>query len=290
MIYLVTYLSNGLRVKGYLCLPTGFDLGISELQDLISGYYYSPAQPDGSQELPVTEIAGSIQRDNKDIRLYKLPVFIYCRGGIGKVGRVKTDWMQQFANHGHIVFAPCYRGNQGGEGRDEFGGDDKEDVFAAYRLLQSWPFVDPDRISVMGFSRGSINATQTAVEMPGVRSLILWGGVSDLTQTYEERIDLRRMLKRVIGGTPAKKPEAYANRSPLKMAERIQCPVLIMHGEEDQQVDISHGQNMYNRLLQLKKRVDMHRYDGYGHHLPPQVFAMAVQRMFDWIGCQQMVI
>ena len=33
--------------------------------------------------------------------------------------------------------------------------------------------------------------------------MILWSGVSDLAQTYEERIDLRRMMKRVIGGTPS---------------------------------------------------------------------------------------
>src|SRR5690606_9642680 len=131
------------------------------------------------------------------------PALIYCRGGIGSVGRVRARWVDAFASRGYVCFAPCYRGNEGGEGRDEFGGVEREDVHAAVRLLQALPFIDRSRISLFGFSRGSINATQTAVAMPdAVHSLVLWGGVADLARTYEERVDLRRMLKRVIGGSP----------------------------------------------------------------------------------------
>lgn len=32
-----------------------------------------------------------------------------------------------------------------------------------------------------------------------VKSIVTWGGVSDMFLTYEERKDLRRMIKRVIG-------------------------------------------------------------------------------------------
>jgi dipeptidyl aminopeptidase/acylaminoacyl peptidase len=273
----VTYLSDGLKVKGYLGLPNGFELPVSELKDRISKFY-------GSSELPIMEIANSINQEKKDIRLFKLPVLIYCRGGIGKFGRVRTHWVEQFANFGYVIFAPSYRGNEGGEGRDEFGGGDKEDVFSAFRLLQSFPFVDPERISVMGFSRGAINATLTAAEIKGVHRLILWSGVSDLAQTYEERIDLRKMLKRVIGGSPAKKPGSYQIRSPLFMANRIHCPVLIMHGTQDVQVDFSHGLNMYKKLKELGVNVEMHSYQGYGHLFPSPIHEAAVERMFTWIG------
>jgi dipeptidyl aminopeptidase/acylaminoacyl peptidase len=276
MIYHVTYVSGGLKVKGYLGLPNGFSLSTSELQHMINRYY-------GSADLPIMEIASSINPEKKDVRSFKLSAFIYCRGGIGKVGRVKTTWIEQFANHGYVVFAPCYRGNEGGEGRDEFGGAENEDVISAYRFLDSLPFVDSERISIMGFSRGAINATLTTVQIPNVHKLILWGGVSDLAQTYEERIDLRRMLKRVLNGTPNKVPHSYEMRSPILMAEQIHCPVLIMHGTQDIQVDFSHGLNMYRRLQELGANVEMHSYEGYGHHLPPAVHKEALVRMFDWI-------
>lgn len=277
MMYQLTYLSDGYKVKGYLCFPDGFELPMEELKNRLGQFY-------GSEELALLQIASSIHPEKRDIRTNTWPVLIYCRGGIGKVGSVRTHWLEQLANLGqHIIFAPCYRGAEGGEGRDEFGGNDREDVFSAFRFLQNLPFVHPDRISVMGFSRGSINATQTAVNMPNVSRLILWGGVSDLAETYEERIDLRRMLKRVIGGSPTKKPEDFQARSPIRMADQIKCPVLIMHGTHDVQVDFSHGSRMFNTLKEMDANVEFHKYEGYGHHLPPDIHKAAIERMFQWI-------
>jgi dipeptidyl aminopeptidase/acylaminoacyl peptidase len=277
MMYHVTYLSDGLKVKGYLTFPSGYDMPPEDLQNRINIFY-------DTEDLPITQLACSIHSEINNISSKKWPVLIYCRGGIGKVGSVKTDWLEYFTQIGrHIVFAPCYRGAEGGEGRDEFGGNDCEDVFSAYRFLESLPFVDTERISVMGFSRGAVNAAHTAVEMTNLHKLVLWGGVSDLAQTYEERVELRRMLKRVIGGTPARKPEQYRKRSPIGMAERIPCPVLIMHGTDDVQVDFSHGLNMYNKLKEVGTAVVMHRYEGYGHHLPPEQHVTAIKRMFHWI-------
>lgn len=277
MIIHMTYLSGDLRVKGYLSLPHGYEYPISELQAQVAQLY-------GTQlSLPITPLSNSIHSDRRDIRSDKWPVLIYCRGGIGKVGQVKTQWLEQFSSFGHIVFAPSYRGMDGGEGRDEFGGSDTEDVIAAFHLIKSLPFVDQEHISVMGFSRGSINATYTATQLPDVRKLILWGGVSDLAQTYAERVDLRRMFKRVIGGTPTKYPASYEARSPIHMTGQIGCPVLIMHGTQDEQVDISHGSNMYDKLHQAGNDVVIHRYDGHGHHFPPDIHQKAIERMFQWI-------
>lgn len=278
MITHLTYISDGLKVKGYLSFPHGYDLPISELETLIHQSIGS------STDLPVTPLSCSYPPAQQDIRSKQWPVLIYCRGGIGKVGRVRTDWLEQFSNSGHIIFAPTYRGNEGGEGRDEFGGSDQEDVLAAYRLLENLPFVDANRISIMGFSRGSINATHTTASLPNVHRLILWGGVSDLAQTYEERIDLRKMLKRVIGGTPTRTPESYKKRSPIDMVEQIHCPVLIMHGTQDTQVDFSHGLNMYNKLTEVGVPVEFHPYEGGDHHLPLNTHLIAIERMFQWIG------
>lgn len=276
MIFKITYLSGGNKVKGYLCLPEGFDISLIDLDSWITAFYENPS-------LQAERTAESLVRSNLSILLRQWPVLIYCRGGMGKIGSVKTSWLEQFARYDTVVFAPCYRGNEGGEGRDEFGGADQEDVFSAYRLLQSLPFVESTQISVMGFSRGSINATQTATQMPDVHRLIIWSGVSDLAKTYEERITLRRMLKRVLGGTPARQPEAFASRSPIVLASRIHCPVLIIHGTRDEQVDYSHGSKMYERLMELGLPAELHTYLNYGHHFPGDIHLEAVNRMFEWI-------
>ncbi|WP_096201779.1 alpha/beta hydrolase family protein [Bacillus sp. FJAT-45350] len=277
MIYELTYISDGLKVKGYLGIPSTYSLSIKELREHLKTVYKR-------SDLTVKVISNSIRVNTETIDNASLPVLIYCRGGIGKYGRVKMEWVEEYTSYGYIVFAPTYRGNEGSEGRDEFGGADREDVFAGYRLLQSFSFIDSSDISVMGFSRGSINATLLSIKEPTIRNLILWSGVSDLTDTYEERVDLRRMLKRVIGGTPNKLPDSYQSRSPIKLVEKIQCPVLIIHGTEDEQVLYSHGIKMYNQLNSLDKEVDIQKYSDYGHHYPLPVHNKAVKGMFQWIS------
>lgn len=281
MIFHITYLSDGLRVKGYLCLPYNCDLTAQQLQEWLEQYY-------GCLDLPVELIACRWQSEPYSMKLdeQQWPVFIYCRGGIGKVGSVKLHWLEQFMRYNHIVFAPSYRGNEGGEGRDEFGGADQEDVHAACRMLQQLPYTDEEQFTIMGFSRGAINAVRAAIEFPRIHRLIVWGGVSDLACTYEERVDLRRMLKRVIGGNPTKLPESYEARSSLLLANQITCPVLIMHGTDDQQVDHHHGLDLYHKLTKLHHDVTMHAYEGYGHHLPQLIHQEAIAEMFAWIHDQ----
>ncbi len=213
----------------------------------------------------------------------KLPGLVYCRGGIGRVGMVRTEWMQAFASRGLVVMAPAYRGNEGGEGRDEFGGGDVEDTNAAVRYLREMPEVDPERVSVMGFSRGAVNAFQTAIEEPGVHRLVLWGGVSDLAATYEERMDLRKMLRRVIGGTPSRRPESYQKRSAAYRAAEIPCPVLIVHGTADVQVDVTHAYRMMDALARVEKSYETHLYDGIGHHPPEPIWSAVVDRWIEWL-------
>lgn len=271
MLFRITYNSNGYKVKGYLGFPNQVAVTSSELAHFFRGIE------------SIEQISYSISPSSVRLDTVTLPCIIYCRGGIGHFGRVKPNWVEAFANQGYLVFAPCYRGHEGGEGRDEFGGADKEDVNSAARLLQSLPFVNQDKISILGFSRGSINATHTAIVMPNINRLILWGGVSDLTQTYEERIDLRRMLKRVIGGSPRKLPTAYEERSPIHFVSKIKCPVLIIHGTKDIQVPFSHGTNLHSELKYLQKDVTFHSYNGYGHHLPLKIHKLAIKRMFDWL-------
>lgn len=276
VVYHVSYHSDEYIVRGYLAIPSA---DLDERQLLLE---FNAAGIREARKLSALTDWGNVTTAATDSQPAPWPGFVYCRGGIGRVGMVRLDWLTLFASLGHVVFAPSYRGNEGGEGRDEFGGQDRQDVHQAVRILASLPFVRRESISVMGFSRGAVNATLSAVEVPSVRKLILWGGVSDLSATYDERPDLRRMLRRVIGGHPDQKPKAYRDRSPQFLAPEIPCPTLIVHGTADQQVDITHGLIMFDTMKQLGKTVDCHIYDGYGHHLPSPVHEAVVERMLDW--------
>jgi dipeptidyl aminopeptidase/acylaminoacyl peptidase len=235
----ISYLSNGLRVKGLLAEPK-----------------------------------------NKDV----CDGFLYLRGGIKNVGKVRPSRIAQFAAEGFIVFAPYYRGNQGGEGNEDFAGDDREDAFSAFLLLKSLPRVRD--IHIFGFSRGGVMALLTGIHFPEAASVVTWGGVSDMTLTYMERNDLRRMMKRVIGGTPEKYPERYQVRTPLYELEKLAAPVLIIHGVMDDNVSVEHAYRLERRLRSLDKQVECWYFDEFTHYFPPVVNRKVVRDLSNWMKNQ----
>jgi dipeptidyl aminopeptidase/acylaminoacyl peptidase len=236
-LFQVTYLSQGLRVKGYLIIP--------------------------ASESP-------------------LPALIYCRGGIRSVGMVRVTRVLTLAKHGYVIFAPFYRGNEGGDGREDFGGEDRYDVYHAIPFIQSLSEVSQGSVAVLGFSRGAMMALLAARDCTAVGPVVVWGGVSDLFLTYEERVDLRRMLKRVVGH-PKKQPEAYESRSPVYWVKEMNKPVLIIHGKEDDKVGVEHAYRLANELEKQKTIFAMHIFDGMGHTFSKSEDQQALAMVFDWI-------
>ncbi|MBM7653247.1 alpha/beta hydrolase family protein [Neobacillus cucumis] len=210
--------------------------------------------------------------------------FLYLRGGIKNVGKVRPARIAQFASEGFIVFAPFYRGNQGGQGNEDFAGEDREDAYAAFQVLKSLPRVRD--IHIFGFSRGGVMALWAGIQFPEAASVVTWGGVSDMTLTYKERKDLRRMMKRVIGGTPEKYPDRYKERTALYALEKMKAPVLIIHGVKDLNVTIEHAYRLERRLRSLDKPVECWYFEEVTHYFPPSLNRNVVHDLAKWMKNQ----
>jgi dipeptidyl aminopeptidase/acylaminoacyl peptidase len=237
-VFLITYISNGKRLKGFLAEP------------IANGLF---------------------------------PALLYCRGGAGNVGKVRLSRITQFACNGIIVFAPFQRGNGGSEGHEDFCGEDTKDLFDAFKILNSHLKVLKNSIHVFGFSKGGATALFCGIKIPELASVITWSGVSNMFYTYEERNDLRRMLKRLIRGTPSKNKVAYIRRSPIFFVDKINCPVLIIHGTADQNVQIRHALELESELKSAGKRVETLYFEGLTHYFPPKTNQEIVKHICNWV-------
>ncbi|MED3562690.1 alpha/beta hydrolase family protein, partial [Bacillus xiapuensis] len=141
-------------------------------------------------------------------------------------------------------------------------------------------------IHIFGFSRGGVMALLTGIQFPEAASLVTWGGVSDMALTYMERTDLRRMMKRVIGGTPEKFPERYEERTPLYQLTELEVPVLIIHGVNDHNVSVEHAYRLERRLKALNKQVESWYFDLYTHYFPPAKNRKIVHDLSNWMKNQ----
>lgn len=218
-------------------------------------------------------------RDGEDVVAYTITpkrpngqVLFYLRGGTGRIGDVRLPRLMQFAARGFHVVAPVYRGNHGGSGKEDFGGDDLEDVLSLYdRVEKTCP-----TIHALGFSRGGMMALSLAAARP-LTSVTSWAGVTNLAWTYEEQRTMRKMLRRMTGGDPETASEAYIERSPL--FKEWQAPTLLIHGTDDAQVRLRHATAVAEKLgAQAELWVVP-----FAHQLPFWKKWETTERAMDWM-------
>lgn len=202
----------------------------------------------------------------------KYPALIFNRGGNREYGKIEDPLLAYYLSYlsasGYVVVASQYRGNDGGQGREEFGGSNRNDVLNLIPLLDSLPFVDSSKIAMLGFSRGGM-MTYIAISMTDkVKAAAVVGGVTDLIQMYNEREQgMKQVCIELIGGTPKEKEAEYKERSAYFWPEKINTPVLILHGGADWRVKVTQAEKLGGKLKELGKVYELVIYPGGDHGL-----------------------
>lgn len=213
------------------------------------------------------------------------PVLIYNRGGnreFGKIsGMILSTYLPYLSAEGYVVVASQYRGNDGGEGREEFGGSDVNDVLNLIPLVESLPFAAPEKIVMLGYSRGGMMTYIATSLTEKIKAAAVVGGVTDCIQSYWEREDMAEVYKELVGGTPRELEAEYQKRSAYFWPEKINTPVLILHGGDDWRVDVSQAEKLAEKLEELGKDYELKVYPGGSHGLDEDK-SDRNRRIFDW--------
>ncbi|MAT41477.1 MAG: hypothetical protein CL609_03975 [Anaerolineaceae bacterium] len=196
------------------------------------------------------------------------PILIYNRGGNADLGAVQPFVPSYFAIPlKAIVFASQYRETFNGTGKDEFGGDDVQDVIKLLDFAERCTFADSNKIVMLGGSRGSIMTYEVLRMDDRVRAAIIAGGVPDLASVYHFREggSMQSILIERVGGTPEEVPEEYERRSAIQWADEIHVPLLIFHTADDDRAPIEPVDRFISLLETLNKDVTYIRFDEGGH-------------------------
>jgi dipeptidyl aminopeptidase/acylaminoacyl peptidase len=240
----ITYLSDGLKVKGYLAVP----------------------------------------KEEK-----KLPCVIYNRGGSRSFGALNDEealyLLGRIASWGYVVAASQYRGNAGGEGKEEFGGADVHDVLNLIPLLEALPQADTLRIGMYGWSRGGMMTYLALTRTNRIAAAVIGGGSSDLFDGLERRPDMEKSVYAALIPNYAKDKEAALTaRSAIRWPEKInkKTPLLLLHGSADWRVDPTEVLAMVSALYKCKQPVRFVFFEGGDHGLSE--YQGEVNRLIkDWL-------
>ncbi len=205
------------------------------------------------------------------------PAIIHNRGGYDGVGALTGVEIVPWVEAGYVAVASQYRGNAGGEGREDFGGDDVRDVLALIPLLQSLPYVDAERIGMFGGSRGGMMTylalkAQTLAGQDDIKAAVTVGGISDLfAWDRERRGTLTNILwLPLIGVTPAQDRAPFEARSAVYWPELIDVPLLLLHGAADREVSPQQSQALAAALSAAGGAVELTIMPGGDHALTAQ--------------------
>ncbi len=207
----------------------------------------------------------------------KSPILIYNRGGNATYGAIDSIGLFRqvlpLAKAGYTVIASQYRGGTEGDpkklGRDEFGGRDVGDVLKLLDLSLKLPGVDADNIFMLGASRGGMMNYLVAKQRPNIRAMATMAGATDLAAGLKFRPEMERVYQEWIPDYEKNKQAALDSRSALRWAEQLpaEMPVLILHGDADDRVNVEESRAMALRLQELGRTHKLVIYPGDGHEI-----------------------
>ena len=177
----------------------------------------------------------------------KAPALVWVHGGPG--GQTRKGYsalIQYLVNHGYVVLGINNRGSSG-YGRTFYTADDRKhgreplwDCVEAKKYLSSLPYVDKDRIGIIGGSYGGYMTLAALTLKPEEFAVgVDLFGISNWVRTLEsippwwesQRLALYKEI-----GDPVKDKEMLLAVSPLFHAQEVKRPLMVLQGANDPRV------------------------------------------------------
>ena len=196
------------------------------------------------------------------------PVIVFNRGSFVRPGGFAGEMLvmaHRYAEAGFLVVAPHYRGSNGWAGKDELGGADLHDLMNLAPELKRIPGADPSRVFLAGESRGGAMVYMALRDGFPARAAAVWGAFTDLGPLTAPGGAQAKAASLVWPDFQQRKDEIIRTRSAIRWADRIQVPVLIMHGAADEDIPLSQSQRMDAELTRLGKTHEFIVFEGEQH-------------------------
>lgn len=219
------------------------------------------------------------------------PAIIFNRGGNGELGRI-TDSGQPccrvntscldvadlylLAKAGFVVIASDYRYQGATLKRDEWGGVEVDDVLNLVPVLKSLDYVDPERLYMLGLSRGGTMTYLAIKRGVPVKAAAVIGAVTDVKAWVDARPEMNLIngnayidgFRNIWPDYEHRAEEYYRARSAVYWGDQINVPVLILHSRTDRMVPVTQALRMAEALQEKGKVYALHIYEHDGHPLP----------------------
>lgn len=211
------------------------------------------------------DVTGYVIEPKKD-EVY--PAVISCRGGSRDFGQVSLEklWgpLADLAQEGYVVFVPQYRGVDGGEGQDDWGGPDTiQDILSLKPIINNYDKCDPKRIGIIGHSRGGLMVAKMMTKVKWLKAAVMGSSTIDTVRS----VRTSERWKDHMASFGIKTKKNCIDRSPLYWVDKLnkKTPLLLVQGTSDWRVSADYAIDMAKRLQEHEHPYRFVMYDGADH-------------------------
>ncbi|WP_157982812.1 alpha/beta hydrolase family protein [Aliidiomarina minuta] len=203
------------------------------------------------------------------------PALVYYYGGTTPVQRAFTGRypFNLWADMGYVVYVLQPTGATGfgqefsARHVNAWGEYTVDDILqGTERFIEQHEFVDADRVGNLGASYGGFMTMLLATKTDLFAASMSHAGISSITSYWGQGWwGFLYSGEASKGSFPWNNPELYRDQSPVYRADRVNTPMLLIHGDADTNVPPGESHNMYTALKLLDKEVELVEYLGENH-------------------------
>ncbi len=218
----------------------------------------------------------------------KYPLILNIHGGPQSqwADAFRGDWqvypgagyIEAFPNpHGSTGFGQAYTSAISGD----WDGKVMEDVAKVTDALEKLPYVDKERIGVMGWSWGGYAVMWLVGQTTRYKAAASMMGVYDLRSMYSATEELW-FPEWDLKGTPWQNPEGYRKQTPSEYVKNFRTPTLVLTGERDFRVPYTQSLMFFTDLQRMKVPSRLVVFEKAGHWPSWQEMALYYAAHLDW--------
>ena len=223
---------------------------------IVDGFYYLPPDFDSSK---------------------KYPMIVYYYGGTSPTGRHLRGLYPKnyFAANGYVVYIIIPSGSTGygqefaARHVNNWGITVADEIIDATKsFIKDHDFVDAEHIGCMGASYGGFMTELLTTRTDIFAAAISHAGISSISSYWGEGYWGWGYNTVAAAGTfPWDNQKMYVGQSALFNADKIDTPLLLLHGSADTNVPVGESIQLYTALKLLGKECELVQIEGQDHHI-----------------------